>query len=116
MVVRLLKNFGDFLNEEALLSGQLSLGRYCYQSCGICPVTKRFTSLGEVTEFALEIMRIIIELPRLNENHKSTANIVNKNVAQLTFTTARPLEHRDIVQVQQQSYKFVAIILIGIIY
>ncbi|MCZ5936232.1 hypothetical protein O5264_28510, partial [Escherichia coli] len=23
--------------------------------------------------------------------------IVNKNVAQLTFTTARPLEHRDIV-------------------
>lgn len=47
-------------------------------------------------------MRIIIELPRLNENHKSLANIVNKNVAQLTFTTARPLEHRDIVQVQQQ--------------
>ncbi|WP_216080804.1 hypothetical protein, partial [Shigella boydii] len=63
---------------------------------------KRFTSLEEVTEFALEIMRIIIELPRLNENHKSLANIVNKNVAQLTFTTARPLEHRDIVQVQQQ--------------
>ena len=47
-------------------------------------------------------MRIIIELPRLNENHKSLANIVNKNVAKLTFTTARPLEHRDIVQVQRQ--------------
>ncbi|ROK55488.1 hypothetical protein BFD53_02220 [Escherichia coli] len=55
-----------------------------------------------MTEFALEIMRIIIELPRLNENHKSLANIVNKNVAQLTFTTARPLEHRNIVQVPRQ--------------
>ncbi len=82
-------------------------------------------------------MRIIIELPRLNENHKSLANIVNKNVAQLnhkslanivnknvaqlTFTTARlqrqgHLNTGTLYRYNSKSYKFVAIILIGIIY
>jgi hypothetical protein len=39
-----------------------------------------------VTEIALEIMRIIIELPWLNENSKSLANIVNQNVVSPTIT------------------------------
>ncbi|CAD5353711.1 protein of unknown function [Enterobacter cancerogenus] len=58
--------------------------RYCCRSCGICPVAKRFTSKEEVTENAPGIMRLIIELPWLNENCKSQAKYAYKNVVSPT--------------------------------
>ncbi|EEW1508002.1 TPA: hypothetical protein HMQ09_16165 [Escherichia coli] len=61
-------------------------------------------------------MRIIIELPRLNENHKSLANIVNKTWHCLHLQRQGHLNTGTLYRYNSKSYKFVAIILIGIIY
>ncbi|NYY74010.1 hypothetical protein DMN57_21605 [Escherichia coli] len=61
-------------------------------------------------------MRIIIELPRLNENYKSPANIVNKTWHSLHLQRQGHLNTGTLYRYNSKSYKFVAIILIGIIY
>ncbi|HAJ1958759.1 TPA: hypothetical protein HMM01_10990 [Escherichia coli] len=61
-------------------------------------------------------MRIIIELPRLNENHKSWQILLIKTWHSLHLQRQGHLNTGTLYRYNSKSYKFVAIILIGIIY